>query len=156
MVENRIMITVPDNVTIISGAEIGLEAYKQCIRQIDDEAMNIICFPDHITKIIGTFFSGFFIDLRKSMTAGEIKEHFRFDSDMPCIESAEKAFRKYIGVIMSWRIEVIENQAKLDYKMGYMVVRGLETKRVLLDEIGILSQGFDQKWFYYAAGICLL
>ena len=62
MVENRIMITVPDNVTIISGAEIGLEAYKQCKRQIDDEAMNIICFPDHITKIIGTFFSGFFID----------------------------------------------------------------------------------------------
>lgn len=44
---------------------------------------------------------------------------------------------------MSWRIVVIENQAKLDYKMGYMVVRGLETKRVLLDEIGILSQGFD-------------
>ena len=49
-----------------------------------------------------------------------------------------KAFRKYIGVIMSWRTVVIENQAKLDYKMGYMVVRGLETKRVLLDEIGIL------------------
>ena len=39
---------------------------------------------------------------------------------------------------MSWRIVEIENQAKLDYKMGYMVVRGLETKRVLLDEIGIL------------------
>ena len=39
---------------------------------------------------------------------------------------------------MSWRIVVIENQPKLDYKMGYMVVRGLETKRVLLDEIGIL------------------
>ena len=57
---------------------------------------------------------------------------------------------------MNWRIVVIENQAKLDYKMGDMVVRGLETKRVLLDEIGILSQGFDQKWFYYAAGICLL
>ena len=55
---------------------------------------------------------------------------------------------------MSWRIVVIENQAKLDYKMGYMVVRGLETKRVLLDEIGILSQGFDQKWCYYAAGNC--
>lgn len=52
MVENRIMITVPDNVTIISGAEIGLKAYKQCKRQIDDEAMNIICFPDHITEII--------------------------------------------------------------------------------------------------------
>ena len=57
---------------------------------------------------------------------------------------------------MNWRIVVIENQAKLDYKMGYMVVRGLETKRVLLDDIGILSHGFDQIWFYYAAGICLL
>lgn len=65
MVENRIMITVPDNLTIVSGAEIGLEAYKQCKGQIDDEAM-------------------------------KIKEHFSFDSDMSCIGSAEKAFRKYI------------------------------------------------------------
>ncbi len=39
---------------------------------------------------------------------------------------------------MSWRVVVIDNQAKLDYKMGYMVVRGLETKRVLLDEIAML------------------
>lgn len=35
MLENRIMITVPDNLTIVSGAEIGLEAYKQCKGQID-------------------------------------------------------------------------------------------------------------------------
>ena len=48
MVENRIMITVPDNLTIVSGAEIGLEAYKQCKGQIDDEAMNIICFRDFL------------------------------------------------------------------------------------------------------------
>ncbi len=39
---------------------------------------------------------------------------------------------------MSWRTVVISNQAKLDYKMGYLVVRGVETKRVLIDEIGIL------------------
>lgn len=39
---------------------------------------------------------------------------------------------------MSWRVVVIENQAKLDYKMGYMVVRGLETKRILLDEVAVL------------------
>lgn len=39
---------------------------------------------------------------------------------------------------MSWRTVVISNQAKLDYKMGYLVVRGLETHRILLDEIGIL------------------
>lgn len=39
---------------------------------------------------------------------------------------------------MSWRVVVIESQSKLDYKMGYLVVRGLETKRVLLDEIAVL------------------
>lgn len=36
---------------------------------------------------------------------------------------------------MSWRTVIINNQAKLDYKMGYMVVRGNDTKRVLVDEI---------------------
>ncbi|SFB39253.1 CRISPR-associated endonuclease Cas1 [Acetitomaculum ruminis DSM 5522] len=39
---------------------------------------------------------------------------------------------------MSWRTVIISNQAKLDYKMGYMVVRGLETKRILVNEIAIL------------------
>lgn len=39
---------------------------------------------------------------------------------------------------MSWRIVVIANRCKLDYSMNYMVVRGEETKRVLLDEIAIL------------------
>lgn len=39
---------------------------------------------------------------------------------------------------MSWRTVIIDNQAKLDYKMGYLVVRGAETRRILLDEIAIL------------------
>lgn len=39
---------------------------------------------------------------------------------------------------MSWRTVIISNQAKLDYKMGYLVVRGTETKRVLVDEISVL------------------
>lgn len=39
---------------------------------------------------------------------------------------------------MSWRTVIISNQSKLDYKMGYLVVRGLETKRILVDEISIL------------------
>lgn len=39
---------------------------------------------------------------------------------------------------MSWRVVVISSQAKLDYKMGYLVVRGLETRRVLLDEMAVL------------------
>lgn len=49
-----------------------------------------------------------------------------------------KEITEFIGVIMSWRIVIIENQSKLDYKMGYLVVRGIETKRVLLDEIAVL------------------
>lgn len=39
---------------------------------------------------------------------------------------------------MSWRTVVISTQCKLDYKMGYLVVRGEEVKRVFLDEIAIL------------------
>lgn len=39
---------------------------------------------------------------------------------------------------MSWRTVIISNQSKLDYKMGYLVVRNEETKHVLIDEIAIL------------------
>ena len=39
---------------------------------------------------------------------------------------------------MSWRTVIVSSMAKLDLKMGYMVVRGEETKRILLDEIALL------------------
>lgn len=40
---------------------------------------------------------------------------------------------------MSWRTVIISSQSKLDYKMGYMVIRGVDRiNRVLLDEIAIL------------------
>ena len=39
---------------------------------------------------------------------------------------------------MSWRTVIISTRCKLDYKMGYMVVRSEETKRIFLDEIAIL------------------
>ena len=36
---------------------------------------------------------------------------------------------------MSWRTVIISSQAKLDSKMGYLVIRSDETKRIFLDEI---------------------
>ena len=39
---------------------------------------------------------------------------------------------------MSWRTVVITQRCKLDLKMGYMVVRGEDTKKIFLDEIAIL------------------
>ena len=39
---------------------------------------------------------------------------------------------------MSWRIVIIENRAKLDYKMGYLVVRSEDHHRVHIDEIAVL------------------
>lgn len=39
---------------------------------------------------------------------------------------------------MSWRTVVISHRCKLDLKLGYMVVRGEETRRVFLDEIAML------------------
>lgn len=39
---------------------------------------------------------------------------------------------------MSWRTVVISSRCKLDLKMGYMVVRGDEMRRIYLDEIALL------------------
>ena len=40
---------------------------------------------------------------------------------------------------MSWRTVVISNNAKLDYQVGYLVVRETEeTKKIHIDEIGTL------------------
>lgn len=39
---------------------------------------------------------------------------------------------------MSWRTIIIRNSAKLDYKMGFMVVRGQDTTRIHIDEISIV------------------
>lgn len=39
---------------------------------------------------------------------------------------------------MSWRTVVIAKRCKLDLKLGYMVIRGEETKRIFLDEIAVV------------------
>ncbi len=39
---------------------------------------------------------------------------------------------------MSWRTVVISNNAKLDYQMGYLVIRGRDTVKIHLNEIAIL------------------
>ena len=39
---------------------------------------------------------------------------------------------------MSWRTVVISNNAKLDYQIGYLVVRGESTTKIHLNEIGTL------------------
>ena len=39
---------------------------------------------------------------------------------------------------MSWRTVVISSNAKLDYQMGYMVVRRMDTMKIHLSEMEIL------------------
>ncbi len=39
---------------------------------------------------------------------------------------------------MSWRTVIVSNRCKLDLKMGFMVIRGEDTKRIFLDEIAVL------------------
>lgn len=39
---------------------------------------------------------------------------------------------------MSWRTVVISKNAKLDYQIGYLVVRGQDTRKIHLNEIGTL------------------
>ena len=39
---------------------------------------------------------------------------------------------------MSWRTVIISNRCKLDLSVGYMVVRGEDTKRIFLEEIAVI------------------
>ncbi len=39
---------------------------------------------------------------------------------------------------MSWRVVVVTGSCKLEYRLGYMVCRGEETKKIFLDEIDTL------------------
>ena len=39
---------------------------------------------------------------------------------------------------MSWRVVVVSSRSRLELKLGYLVVRGTEVKRILLDEISVL------------------
>lgn len=39
---------------------------------------------------------------------------------------------------MSWRTVIVSNQCKLDYKMGFMIIRGETTQELFLDEVAIL------------------
>lgn len=39
---------------------------------------------------------------------------------------------------MSWRTIIISNNAKLDYQMGYLVVRGQETRKIYINEIATI------------------
>ena len=39
---------------------------------------------------------------------------------------------------MGWRVVVAENRCKLEYKLGYLICRGEQTKKVFLDEIDTL------------------
>lgn len=91
-----IRIDVPDSVSIVAGPGPGRDAYRNSRQAIDVECMNVISFPSHVNRIIGSFFTGFFEELRKSMTPGEISAHFSFDKSMPCYESALQTFNKYI------------------------------------------------------------
>lgn len=93
----KIKIDVPDNVSIVAGPGPGRDAYKNTKNLIDIECMNIISFPTHVSRIIGSFFTGFFEELRKDMTPGEIKEHFSFETSMQSYDSAVQAFNKYIA-----------------------------------------------------------
>ncbi|MCF2643503.1 hypothetical protein I6E50_13995 [Roseburia hominis] len=92
---NRIEVDIPKEVTIVAGPIPGREAYKLCKDMIDIDDVNMLCFSEHVSRIIGSFFTGFFEELCKDMTTGEIKEHFCFDENMKCFESAKDAFEKY-------------------------------------------------------------
>lgn len=80
MSKNKVNIVVPVKQNTAAGYDTGKYAYNECKMKIDIDEKNIISFPSHVTRVLYSFFSGFFEELRKSMTPGEIKEHFEIES----------------------------------------------------------------------------
>lgn len=72
----EISISIPDDVDIVTGFDFGKRSYKKNKHLIDVECMNVVSFPAHVSKVSDSFLSGFFDELRKYMTSGDIKEHF--------------------------------------------------------------------------------
>lgn len=42
---------------------------------------------------------------------------------------------------MSWRVVVVRGRCKLEYKLGYLVCRGEEVKKLFLNEIRSALEG---------------
>ena len=97
MEENRIYLDIPENNSVAAGPGPGKICYKMNRGRIDDEAVNVLVFPPHVKRVVGSFFTGFFEELRKKKTPGDIKKLFVFDPEMPCYESAQEAFRIYLS-----------------------------------------------------------
>lgn len=97
MKENRIYLDIPEGISIVTDPVPGEVCFRSCRGQIDFDAKNILVFPPHVRRVVGSFFTGFFKELRRSMTPGDINRLFAFDQDMPCKESAEKAFMTYLS-----------------------------------------------------------
>ena len=96
---NKVIIPIPANVTTASGVELGEKCFRNCSGKVDDTALNILSLPEHIKKVSYTFFIGFFKELRKDMTPGEIKELFAIAQDMSCSKTAAREFARYINRI---------------------------------------------------------
>ncbi len=74
----------------------GEEIYPKVEGQIDDESLNILSFPAEIERVSSSFFAGFFKELRRCYSPGQLAELFHIDPDTHCRESAEKALLRYI------------------------------------------------------------
>ncbi len=56
----------------------GEQAYRKVKGKIDTDELNVLVLSEGF-NVLGTFWHGFFSDLRKSMSPGEIREHFLCD-----------------------------------------------------------------------------
>lgn len=73
----------------------------------------------------------------------EIDKVFLVEQSITGLYEKKRAFyhcnhSEYTRRNMSWRTVVISGNAKLDYQMGYMVVRRMDTVKIHLSEIEIL------------------
>ena len=101
MIENKIMIEMPEDEGDTLTFQEGRDYYSEVKADIDIDCINVICFSDNIISVISSFFTGFFWELNDSdnpnhMSPGEIREHFKVDENAKCFEIAKAAFDTFL------------------------------------------------------------
>lgn len=88
---NKITLDFPNIITRITGNEYGQNIYlNQVKNKLDDNSINEIHFPDHITGISISFIKGLMSEQLSKYGKESIFEHFKFTSSHPDVEKSIK------------------------------------------------------------------
>ena len=86
---NKIILDIPPILSRITGNDYGLKIYQEQVKpNIDENKINEIIFPQHITGISISFIKGLMGEEIKKYGKEKLLEHFKFTSPYVDVEES--------------------------------------------------------------------